>query len=123
MIFVISFAAIVAMYNYCVIQSYEDSYNKGFKDLWHYLQSAMVVLVLVWHVSTLKEFISFGLIYYFIFESLLNLLRQRHIFYVSKDGSKSDRIRYKIYGKHPQIFEGIIKTILIITALWLRQKQ
>lgn len=123
MIFVISFALIVAAYNYCVIQSYEDNYNKGFKDLWHYLQSGMVVLVLVWHVSTLKEFISFGLIYYFIFESTLNLMRQRHIFYVSKDGSFSDRVRFKLYGKHPQIFEGIIKTILLITALWLRQNQ
>ena len=120
MIFVISFALIVAAYNYCAIQSYEDNYNKGFKDLWHYLQSGMVVLVLVWHVSSLKEFISFGLIYYFIFESLLNLLRQKHIFYVSKDGSKSDRLRYKIYGKHPQIFEGIIKTTLLFIALWLR---
>ena len=47
MIFVISFAAIVACYNYCVIESYDGKYDKGFKDLWHYLQSAMVVLVLL----------------------------------------------------------------------------
>ena len=33
---------------------------------------------------------------------------------------KFDRLRYKIYGKHPQIFEGIIKTTLLFIALWLR---
>jgi hypothetical protein len=123
MIFVISFAALVACYNYCVIESYDDNYNKQYKDLWHYLQSAMVVLVLLWHVTTLKEFISFGLIYYVIFETMLNLLRGLHPFYVSKDGSKSDKIRYKLYGENPENKEAILKTILILIAIWLRQNQ
>lgn len=119
MIFVISFAAIVACYNWAVIKSYVG-YRKEFVDDWHYFQAAMVILVLVWHVSSLKEFISFGLIYYVIFESLLNIFRGKHIFYISKNGSKSDKLRFNIYGKHPQITEGIIKTILIFIALWLR---
>lgn len=140
LVFFISFAAIVACYNYCVIQSYEDKYNKGYKDLWHYLQSAMVLLVLAYHVSDLKEFVAFGLVYYVTFESLLNLLRQENIFYVSKDGSKSDRVRYIIYSAVPKIvnwilwkfgskkqvkikvevIEGIIKITLIIIASWIR---
>jgi hypothetical protein len=59
------------------------------------------------------------LLYYVIFESVLNLLRKKHVFYVSKDGSQSDKLRSKIYGKHPQIIEGIIKTILTIIAVKL----
>jgi hypothetical protein len=122
MIFVISFALIVACYNYCVIESYQGYYDKGYKDLWHYLQSAMVVLVLLWHVSSLKEFISLGLIYYVIFETMLNLLRGLHPFYVSKDGSKSDKLRYNLYGENPENKEAIVKFIIIVTALWLKNQ-
>ena len=43
MIFVISFAAIVACYNWAVIKSYVG-YRKEFVDDWHYFQAAMVIL-------------------------------------------------------------------------------
>lgn len=120
MVFIISFSALLACYNFAVIKSYKVGYDKGYKDLWHYLQAVMVLLVVVYHSTDWKDFISYGIVYYVIFESLLNLLRQKHVFYVSKDGSFSDKIRSKLYGKHPHIKEGIIKTILIFTALWLK---
>lgn len=123
MIFVIGYAILMAGYNSAVIHSYK-TYDEGYKDLWHKLQALVVFYVIAWHNSGLNWlFLSDGIMYYCIFESALNLLMERHIFYVSKDGSSSDRIRYKIYGKHPQITEGIIKTILIFIALWLRQNQ
>jgi len=59
--------------------------------------------------------------YYVTFETLLNVFRGLHPFYVTEDksSSKIDNFKRFVFGKQAQTFEAVLKISILIIALIL----
>lgn len=106
-----------ALHDYAVIKSYNTKYYKEYKRYWHGLKLAIVILtgILICGINLLL--VAYLLGYYVIFESVLNIARGLPLFYVSKDGSVTDKIRFGLFGKYSKVAEGCIKLICVITII------
>lgn len=103
---------LLALNDYFIIKSYVG-YRKNFKQYWHYSKLAIVTYFgYILHGLEI-DLIRYFLLYYLVFEPCLNLLRNKNIFYVSRDGSKSDKLRSQIFGNKTFYFELLLR----ITAL------
>jgi hypothetical protein len=101
-----------ALNDYFIIKSYVG-YRKTYKQYWHYSKLAIVTYFGYLLHGLEIGLIGYFLLYYIIFEPTLNLLRGKNIFYVSRDGSKSDKLRSDIFGNKTFYFE----LLFIITAI------
>lgn len=103
-----------AINDYFIIESYSKI---DFKKYWHYSKFLIVLLTLYLIEGLTWNLLAYYILYYVIFESLLNLLRKKHIWYVSKDGSFSDKLRWKLFEQDTLVYEGIIKILLLGIAI------
>lgn len=120
----ISLIILFAFFNYYIISSYGTNWVKKHKDNWHTVQFLIVCLTAFLIFGWTKELIIAGLVWYSLFEPTLNFLRfgWSKIFYVSVDGSFTDKLRTKVFGKYAQIAEGAMKAIAIGIIIWIKLK-
>lgn len=107
-----------AINDYFIIKSYVG-YRKNFKQYWHYSKFSIVCLIGFMLNGFTVELIKYFLLYFIIFEPVLNLLRGRNIFYVSRDGSKSDKLRSDIFGNKTFYIELLLRITAIIIYILL----
>lgn len=115
-ILIIILILLYSLHDYYVIGSYSKA---KFKRYWHFAKFIIVALTGYLIFGFSKELIAFYLLFYVIFESVLNILRKKPLLYVSKNGSFSDKLRTQLFGEHVTVYEGIIKVMCIIIAIIL----
>lgn len=108
-----------AFNDYFIIKSYE---NIKYKAYWHYTKFSLVGLSIFLISGFVVNLIAYYILYYVIFESLLNVLRGKKINYVSEDGSFSDKLRWKLFEQDTLVYEGIIKILLLGIAIIILNK-
>ena len=110
--------ALYAIHDYFIIQSYGEKWNAKFMSYWHQAKLAIIVLTGFLICGLTVDLIVFYLLYYVLFETVLNGLRKRKIFYLGTKGL--DGFRRKIFGKHVYIAEAVMKLCAVGVIVWLK---
>lgn len=118
MVYNIILFLLFALNDYFIIKSYVG-YKKQYKQYWHYSKLAIVCLV-GWMLNGFTVgLIEYFLLWFITFEPCLNLLRGKNIFYVSRDGSKTDKLRSSIFGNKTFYIELLLRITAIIIYILL----